>query len=276
MKKILLLLMLTVAVVIQFSCVALATSTPFEYNIIPKVKNLSTIDSKVTKSLSFELFEHQDDIYWEDKKVSVVNDSFTINTSNIVGKKEIVFKNSLGEKSTFTYFFSDKKGKLNDYELVAGKSLNTFVTTYKNIKIVYTDKESKALAKLKANIDKMPQKMLANLYSIKMIPYSNTSNIAGTTKDGQITLYNYSKYDNVTQKNIIFHETAHTFANSLIDKKIIDYDYTNYNEIVLKDNTYVSKYSKNFADAIAFYLINQKSFKKSYPARFEYIKNLLS
>ena len=94
-----------------------------------------------------------------------------------------------------------------------------------------------------------------------MIPYGNKQNIAGTTKDGVTTLFKYSQYTIAEKKNILYHEIAHTWADKLMDKKIIDYSYTNYQEIVKKDNNYVSSYAEKFA--------------KKYPNRTQYFKELL-
>lgn len=72
-----------------------------------------------------------------------------------------------------------------------------------------------------------------------------------------------------------------------MDKKIIDYSYTDYQEIVKKDNNYVSSYaekfakqhdfrvSEDFADGVAFYLIDENKFTKKYPNRAKYFKELL-
>ena len=288
MKNKIILFALCLGFIISLSSLAYALETPFEYNIIPQTKNNSVIDTNYNKFLTFNLFEYQNDIYYNGTLVDISNNSFTINVSTLLGKQDIVFKNSKNETSKFTYYFSNKHGKLLNYELVAGKNLNVFVKTYNDIQIIYTDKERNTLKTLEKYIDAMPDKMKCDLKSIKMIPYSNTSNIAGSTKNGIITLYNFSKYDATTQKNIIFHETAHTWANKLMDKKVLDYDYTKFNEFVNKDNNFVSKYSKNFADSnngrlsedfadsVAFYLINSKSFKTKYPNRAEYIENLFS
>jgi hypothetical protein len=130
--------------------------------------------------------------------------------------------------------------------------------------------------------------MISNVKEIKMVPYSNTSNIAGTSKNNSIILYNFGKYSETTRKNIIYHEIAHIWANSLMDSKVIDYDYSDYKEVVSKDKNFVSTYAKNFAhsnngrvsedfaDSVAFFLINEKTFSKKYANRAAYIKGLLN
>ncbi len=277
------------AFMITFIVVSFAfANTPIEYNIVPEVKENSIIDTKAQKKLNFSVVDKSESIFYDDKKVSVSNNTISVDVSRLAGIKEITFYDEAGNNVSFNYYFSNKSGKVEGYELVPGKVTNTYISTVKGIKIIYTDKEKSAFNKLKSNINKMPKNMLVNLKEIKMIPFSNTSNIAGTTKDNSITLYNFSKYTSNTQKNIIYHEIAHTWANKLMDKKIIDYSYSDYSEVVKKDDNFVSNYAKDFAndhqgklsedfaDAVAFYIINQSKFKKSYPNRTAYIKQLLN
>ena len=263
-------------------------SAPLEYNIIPETKVNSIVDTKAYKKLNFKITENTDDILYNGKKVKIKDNTFSVDVTKLSGINELTFTNSLNESVSFKYNFSDKNGKLTNYELVAGKDLNVYIKTIKKVKVIYTDKERSVVSKLNTYLDKLPENMLVNLDEIKLIPYSNTQNIAGTTKDKTILLYNYSKYSDSTKKNIIYHEIAHTWANKLIDEKKIDYSYTTYKEIVDKDNNYVSNYAKDFAnnndgrlsedfaDAVAFYFMNQSKFKKQYPNRTEYFKRLLA
>ena len=258
-----------------------------ENNVNSEIKDFSAIDTKVQKKLYFSVEDDSEMIFYNQKKVNIKNNSFSINVSKLSGKQEIVLSDINGNTTSFCYYFSSKDGKLEDYELVTGKKLNVFITTFNGIKIIYTDKEKITINILKSYLKKVPKNTLINLKEIKMIPYSNNANIAGTTKDNIIVLYNFSKYNTDTQKNIIYHEIAHTWAKSLMDNDVIDYSYTNYNEYVQKDNSYVSGYAKDyaeghngrlsedFADSFAFYIINQKSFKKQYPNRTIYISDLL-
>ncbi len=183
-------------------------------------------------------------------------------------------------------FANIKEGKLENYQLVAGKELDVYVTTYKGLRIIYTDNEVDILPRVKSYIRKLPKNMLVNIDEIKMIPFSNTQNIAGTTKGKSIILYNFSKYNRTTQKNIIYHEIAHTWANKLMENDLLDKEYTDYRECVTKDNNYVSEYardfanenngkiSEDFADAVAFYIMNKTRFTENYPSRAEYFERL--
>ena len=100
-----------------------------------------------------------------------------------------------------------------------------------------------------------------------------------------ITLYQFSSYAKQTAKQILYHEIAHTFANHLMDKKIIDYSYTQYTEVVSKDYHFVTSYAKNFAsendrfsedfaESVALYLISS-NFHNKFPNRAKYIRGLL-
>lgn len=262
------------------------SSIPFAYNVLPQEANQSIIDTKTQKKLEFKLYEPVNAIYYNGKQVKIQNNSFQIDVSNLSGKNTLTFQDSENQTVSFSYYFSDKKGKVSDYELVKEKDLSTYITTYKNIKIIYSDKEKTSATRLISYLKKLPSKLLKNIDTITMIPYETTSNIAGVTKESSIILYKFSQYSSTTQKNILYHEVAHTWANALIQNKIIDYSYTDYAEFVKADKNFVSTYAKeiieqteryneDFAESISFYFINQRSFKKKYPQRFQYIDSLI-
>ena len=70
-----------------------------------------------------------------------------------------------------------------------------------------------------------------------------------------------------------------------MQNKVIDYSYSDYKLAVNKDTRFPSKYAKenveagnyneDFAESISFYLINEKTFSNKYPARTEYIKEII-
>ena len=262
-------------------------NTPIEYNLVPLQKSNSVIDTSVQKELLFRLNDDTSPVYYNGYQLIPNDRKVKVDLSNLSGYQSLSFYDDNNNSVSFNYYLSSVDGKLEDYVLVQGKDLNVYVTTFKNIKIIYSDKDKNNVKKLEDYILKLPENVLENLNEIKMIPYSNTANIAGTTKNSTITLYNFSKYNSTTQMNIIFHEIAHTWANKLMDKKIIDYSYTDYQEVVAKDNSFISSYAKNFAndhsgklsedfaDSVAFYFINQKSFRKAYENRALYIEELL-
>jgi len=287
LKKIYLLISILILLCLFSAQVILAsTSIPFTYNVLPQEANQSIIDTKSQKKLTFKLYEPIDTIYYDGKEIKIQDDTFQIDVSKLSGKNTITFLNSENQSVSFSYYFSDKKGKVDDYELVEGKNLTTYVTTHKNVKIIYTSKEKSAAKRMISYLKKLPNKLLENLDTITMIPYENDSNIAGVTKENSITLYKFSQYSSTTQKNIIYHEIAHTWASYLMQNKIIDYSYTDYSTFAKADKNFVSNYAKehmeekesyseDFAESVSFYFINQRSFKKKYPQRFAYINNLL-
>ena len=263
-----------------------SSSVPFQYNIIPMEKINSIIDTKAQDKLSFKLYEEIDVIYYNDNPVTIVDNSFSIDVTGLSGKSTLTFKDKDGQNVSFSYYFSDNSGKVGDYELVANKNLTAYVSTINGIKVIYSDKEVKTIKRLTSLLKKLPNTMLENVNSITLIPYENTSNIAGSAKGNNITLYKFSKYATSTQKNILYHEIAHIWANDLIDNKVIDYSYSDYSKAVIEDNNYVSnysksyiieknKYSEDFADSVAFFFISERSFKNKYPHRFGYISELL-
>ncbi len=261
------------------------SSIPFSYNVLPTVKRESIIDSKATPTLAFRLYEPVEAIFYNGKQVTVMDDMFSIDVSDLSGKCMITFTNQNGDKAMFQYYFPNAYGKVDDYELVKGEDLNVYVETYRNIKIIYTDKEENAMEKLKEYIELLPENYTQNVKTIQMIPFDNTQNIAGTTKDTTITLYHFSQYAKQTKMQIIFHEIAHTFANKMMEKKIIDYSYSQYTKAAIKDRCFVSKYaqksaslqsrlSEDFADAMAEYFMSS-SFERRFPNRYAYLNSLL-
>lgn len=255
--------------------------------IINEFKNMSIIDSNSTRYIHFEFSNDIKPIYCNKKVTRLHSNRYAVKVTNMHGTQNIIIRDSLENELQYTYYFSEKNGKINGYELVNGKELNVFVTTFKGIQIIYTDNQSKEVEKLKEYIVLLPSNMIVNLKQILMIPYSNTAKIAGSTFNSRITLYNFAKYDEKTQKNIIFHEIAHTWANKMINDNELDNEYTGYKEYVVKDDNFISKYSENFskdnsgvlsedfADGIAFYFIDKESFKDKHPNRTEYFDTII-
>ena len=169
-------------------------SIPFEYNVLPTIQNGSAIDTNVCHTLSFHLYEHIDNIYYNDSPVEVINDEFAIDVSNLSGKVNLVFRNSANQTASFQYFFADKDGLLADYSLLDNQKLNVYIKTHHNIKILYTDREEKAFRKLIQYIDLLPETVTQTVDTIKMIPFDNAHNIAGITQENTITLYKFSQY----------------------------------------------------------------------------------
>ena len=269
-------------------CVCLAselTEVPFAYNILPVLKENSVIDGNVTSTLGFHLFEESSDIYYLGELIPVTDQYFEIDISELSGKTILQFSNSMGETKEFPYYISNEEGKIENYELIKGYFFDVYVETYRNMKIIYTDREKAIIPNMKEYLAILPENYIQNVDTIKLIPFENTKNIAGVTKENFITLYKFSKYDPRTQKNVLFHEIGHTFANKMMTKQIIDYSYTNYTNAALLDQKSVShyatkfteennRYSEDFAESMAFYFISS-TFDKQYPNRAKYIRELL-
>jgi len=250
-----------------------------KYNIIAAddSKNNSVIDSKIQKKLNFKLFSVQGAVYFNNQEINIVDKNFEIDLTGLTGKQEIKFTNSENESVIFTYYISDENGLIQNYKL---ENEQAYVKTVNDVKILYTNKDSKKIDYVENIINKLPTNLKTNVSEIELLPVKHSSNAAGITNYNKITLYNLSNYSNSEIKRIIIHEITHTWAHDLRTKKIIDYSYTNYEKAVKKDNNYVTNYSKNslsedFADSVAYYLIDTTSFTKKFPARANYIKALM-
>lgn len=260
---------------------------PLNYNILPDVANGYVIDSSEHQEINFTLFENEDMLYYNNEPLVITNNSFSISTKGLTGKQTFTITNSLGEISTYTYYFSDENGFIEEYTLdeFNRTSIKVYIKTVKGITIIYTEKERKLIDSIEEIISLLPEFMLANTKEIKLIPAKHSSNAAGITKGSKITFYNISSYSKNTIKNIVIHEIAHTWSYELMKEKIIDYSFTDYQEFVNKDKRFPSKYSKSsvkandysedFAESVSFYFINEKSFTKKYPSRAAYIKNIV-
>ena len=284
----------TIKKVLVVSCIFLLHATisfagenvPFFYNVLPVEENNSIIDTNYQTTISFNLFENENIVYYNNEIVNVTNNSFEIDISNLSGKQTITFTNDKDEYATFTYYFSDKKGLVNDYALNNVKNAKTYVKTIDDIKVVYTNKDSKAMKTIEKTINNIPSEIKSNTEEIILLPYkADQKNVAGVTKYEKIYLYKVSSYSSTKINQIVTHEIAHTWAQKLMQEKVLDFSYTTYQEVVNADKKSVSAYSKkyiekgdyseDFADGIALYLANQKSFSKKFPNRTEYFENLI-
>lgn len=268
------------------SCFA-SQNIPLVYNIIPDISNNYVIDTNHTNQITFSLFESGETLYYNNTLLKIEDGKFAISTQELTGKNTFEISNASGERVTYTYYFSDKKGYLEDYSMseLSNKKYKTYIKTIENVSIIYTEKDSKAIKKLETIISKLPKTLLENLSEIKLLPTRHSSGATGVTKYDKITLYNISSYSTSTIKNVVIHEIAHTWAYKLMENKKIDYSYTDYKLTVdaddkfpsnyAKENVRQGNYSEDFAESVSFFLINQKSFEKKYPARADYISKLL-
>ena len=286
MKKIL-------TAIITFNLILLASisyannNIALNYNLTSNIQNGYVVDSNYTDELDFSLFETEESIYCNGQPVTIEDNKFSISIEGLSGKQDFVFTNPSGETITYTYYISDDNGYLENYKFEELKNTNTktYIKTIKGVTVVYTSKDAKSIKTIEEIISSLPDKLLVNLKEIRLMPAKHSSNAAGITRYNKITLYNLSSYSKSTIKNIVIHEIAHTWAYDLIKDKAIDYSYTDYKKVVdsekkfpstyAKENVKNGNYSEDFAESVAFYLINTKSFERKYPARADYIKKLL-
>lgn len=261
-------------------------NVPFFYNVLPVEVNNSIIDTNAQQTIKFELYESENEIYYNNSKVEIVDDSFEINVAGLSGKTTFTFYNDKNEQVTFTYFLSDEKGFVNDYDFSGMRNIKTYVKTIENIKVIYTNKDAKVMSILEKYLKNIPANVRSNVEEIVLSPYKNTGKVAGVTKSNKITLYNLSKYSAKTIQNIVIHEVAHTWADLLMQQKKIDFQYTEYAKAAKADKNFVSVYTKkyitqkedyseDFADAIAFFFMNTKNFSKKYANRAAYIEEII-
>ena len=165
-----------------------------------------------------------------------------------------------------------------------GLFLYTNEKTKNQLEIQYQNE--KELINIIGLLKEIPPEIVDCVDKIVLYDDEMEENVAGISKDRTIKLYDFSSYCVSMQKHIIYHEFAHVLGNKLMQYKIIDYHYTEYQEYVKLDNNYVTKYSKeyiiekdnyseDFADSIAQYLINKEKFILKYPNRAKYILQLL-
>lgn len=285
-KKLYISIMLVYLILISSFTFA-ADKIALNYNIIPDIPNGYVIDSLHTNQLTFSLFETENELYYNDTLLNIENNKFSIPLINLSGETKFTIRNSSGESVEYKYFISNKDGYLEGYtfEEMKNSKNKIYIKTVKNISIIYTEKEKNTIKEIEKILLSLPDKLLTNLKEIKLIPAKHESKAAGITKYNKITLYKLSSYSKATIKNIVIHEIAHTWAYTLMQNKTLDFSYTDYQEVVNKDKKFPSNYAKenvangdfseDFAESIAFYLINQKSFSKKFPARTIYIKSIL-
>lgn len=285
MKKVLISIIFALTLI---SSITLASQNiALVYNVMPDFPNGQAIDSTHTNQIGFSLFESGEVLFYNGKQLEIKGNRFYVDTKDLSGENKFDFTNLHNEKVSYTYYFSNKDGYLENYKIdeLKNKNYKTYIKTIKNINVIYTEKDSKSIAKIEKIISNLDENIIKNVSEIKLIPLNHSSGAAGITKNNKITLYNISSYSTQTIKNIVIHEIAHTWASSLMQKKIIDYSYSDYKLVVEKDAKFPSKYAKenveignyneDFAESVSFYLINEKSFTKKYPARANYIKQII-
>ena len=183
----------SMSIVLASNSISFAPGISFEYNILTTVSEGTTIDTTAQSKLKFNLYESIDEIYYNGHLVYIDNNSFEIDITGLHGETTFTFTNKDNDIVQFKYFLSNEDGLLENYELIKGFNLTSYITTYNGIKIIYTKKEKSSLDDLMDYIDLLPENLLENVDTIKMIPFDNHAKIAGVTKNNIITLYKFSK-----------------------------------------------------------------------------------
>lgn len=260
-------------------------TVPFFYNILPKFDSNSIIDSE-NDVICFDLWENEENIFVNGEEIDILDNHFEIDINNMYGKQDFIITNNKNEEIIYTYYISDENGFVEEYVDDEIGNKDVYVLTYESIKIIYAEKDAKSVEKVIELLDNMPYQMKNNLEEIKMVPNKTRGNVAGVTKYNKITFYGLSFYKGETFENIVYHEVAHTWAYELIREKILDFNYSEYSELVNEDDNYVSKYSRkaivknndyseDFAESVAFYMIDAEDFFENYPARAEFINSII-
>lgn len=166
---------------------------------------------------------------------------------------------------------------------VENVELGNFFMLKNDIKFIYRKIDKKSLRYVLDYLDDLPLKAKQGINEIHF-EYKN-GEIAGVTKGAIITLYNFSAYDILTQRHILYHEIGHTFANEMSRLNKLNFD--RYIEMAKKDKNYLSNYSslkikennnysEDFADAFSMYFRDIDSLKRKNKNRFEFLDNLIN
>ena len=276
----------TTILTLTIGTISLAGDTvPFFYNVLPEFDSNSIIDSK-NDVISFDLWEDEEKVFVNGEEVQILDNHFVIDTYGLSGKQEFVITNDKNEEVIYTYYISDEDGFVEDYEDEEIGNKDVYVTTYESVKFIYTEKDARSVEKVFDLLDNMPTQMKENLKEIKMVPSKTRGNVAGVTKYDSITFYSLSSYRSETFENIVYHEVAHTWAYELIRTKVLDFNYSEYSDLAREDDNYVSNYSRkaivrnddyseDFAESVAFYMIDSEDFEINHPARAEFISSII-
>lgn len=260
-------------------------TVPFFYNVLPEFDSNSIIDSE-NDVIGFDLWEDENKVFVNREEVEILDNHFEIDINDMYGKQDFVITNDKDEEVIYTYYISDENGLVRDYNDDEIGKKDVYVLTYEDVKIIYTEKDTKSVEKVIDLLNNMPSQMKSNLNEIKMVPSKTRGNVAGVTKYNSITFYGLSSYKGETFENIVYHEVAHTWAYELIRTKVLDFSYSEYSELVNEDDNYVSNYSRkaivknddyseDFAESIAFYMIDSEDFEINHPARAEFIATIV-
>ena len=161
---------------------------PFFYNLMPQEDANSIIDRN-EKVIAFELWEDENAIFVNGDEIEVADNYFEIDITNLFGKQEFIITNDMNEEVILTYYISNEDGLVEDYTSNEFKNYDVYVTTIDDVKIIYSEKDTKSVEKVIECLDNMPAETKSNLTEIKLLPNKSRGNVAGVTNYDKIIIY---------------------------------------------------------------------------------------
>jgi len=262
-----------------------AEDLELKYNLKPVIDNNSIIDGSIQSELDFFLYEDEK-VFLNGNMVNIKDKFFSVDISKLEGTVKFEFTNDNNEVVVFEFYIYRGKG-LTNHSIKELQGYTIFVDTIGEIQVIYTTEDMRDKSLIIESLQELPEQFKVGTERIILVPYEHpeNQNIAGIAYMREAKLYNLYRLSEKNKKVVLYHELAHLWANKLIEYKLLDYSYTNYEEFAKKDFYYVSDYTKryiiekqtyseDFAESIAQYIYNSKLFKKKYPNRSRYIEML--
>ena len=264
---------------------AYADDLEFKYNLRPVIDNMMIIDGSIYNELDFFLYE-EEPVFHNGKKIDTNDKYFSVDISQYEGTTNLEFTNEDNEIVVFSYFIYRGK-ELKEHNVGELKEYAVHTDTIDEIQLIYTTEDVENKELIKTWLKELPAEFKIGTERIILIPNSHyeNRNIAGIAYMNEVKLYNLSRLSLKSKKMALYHELAHLWANKLIQYKLLDYSYTDYEEFAKKDKFYVSEYTKryliekrsyseDFAESVAQYIYNTRLFKKKFPNRGRYLERL--
>lgn len=185
----------------------------------------------------------------------------------------------------FILYFNNVQANDQKLDSSIQNELGFFLYEFENIEIKYSEYNEKSVSQIIEYLKEIPKEIKKEIKEIVILPYRN-NNIAGMVKNEVIYIYDFESYDDMTKKRIILHEVGHIWENYLRQIKLLDYELSDYSRAVKCDKNFITDYSKlyieeknryseDFADSVAEYLINKEKFCTKYKNRAKCIENLI-
>lgn len=264
---------------------AYANELEFKYNLRPVIDDMLIIDGSIHNELDFFLYE-EEPVFYNGQKIDINDKYFSVDISQYEGTTNLEFSNEDNEKVVFSYFIY-RGNELNEHNVIELKEYAVHAETIDDIQLIYTTEDVENKELIKTWLKDLPTEFKFGTERIIFIPFRHHENakIAGIAYMSEVKLYNLSRLTLKNKRIVLYHELAHLWANKLIQYKLLDYSYTDYEEFAKKDKFYVSDYTKryliekqsyseDFAESVAQYVYNTRLFKKKFPNRSKYLERL--